>query len=180
MAGRFIAVVGPSGVGKDTVMEAMAARDRRIKLAKRVITRPEDAGGEDFNGVTRAEFAAMREGGAFVLSWEAHGLAYGIPRAVIQDMSDGKDVLANLSRAQLSVTQSLFPRLEVLSLTATEEVLCARLIARGREPRAQVQARLDRVSCPIPEGIKKHVIDNSGALDAAVSAALAALYPERS
>ena len=48
MTGRFIAVVGPSGVGKDSVMQGMAARDPRIVLARRVITRPSDAGGEDF------------------------------------------------------------------------------------------------------------------------------------
>ncbi|MEO0912102.1 MAG: hypothetical protein AAFY59_03810 [Pseudomonadota bacterium] len=40
MTGRFIAVVGPSGVGKDSVMAGMAARTGQLKLVRRVITRP--------------------------------------------------------------------------------------------------------------------------------------------
>ena len=56
MRGRFIAVIGPSGVGKDSVMEAMVAGNPKIVLARRVITRPSEAGGEAFDGVSEAEF----------------------------------------------------------------------------------------------------------------------------
>ncbi|MFC6760861.1 hypothetical protein ACFQFQ_17395 [Sulfitobacter porphyrae] len=38
-AGRFIAVVGPSGVGKDSVMAGMVARARDLVAVRRVITR---------------------------------------------------------------------------------------------------------------------------------------------
>ncbi|MGB0905008.1 MAG: phosphonate metabolism protein/1,5-bisphosphokinase (PRPP-forming) PhnN, partial [Mangrovicoccus sp.] len=39
MTGRFIAVVGPSGVGKDSVMAGLMERRPDLLLAKRVITR---------------------------------------------------------------------------------------------------------------------------------------------
>ena len=58
MTGRFIAIVGASGVGKDSVMAALAASDPRLRLVRRVITRPSAAGGEDFDGVTEDAFHA--------------------------------------------------------------------------------------------------------------------------
>jgi ribose 1,5-bisphosphokinase len=51
MTGRLIAIVGPSGVGKDSVMIALQKQDARIVLARGVITRPSETGCEDFEGV---------------------------------------------------------------------------------------------------------------------------------
>lgn len=177
MTGRFIAVVGPSGVGKDSVMQGMAARDPRVVLARRVITRPSDAGGEDFFGVALSEFQARLSAGEFALSWDAHGLHYAIPATVEAQLQDGRDVLANLSRAALIAAKGRFARFKVINLTAARDVLAARLVARGRETSAQIAGRLDRASAAFPEGIEAHHLDNSGPLDQAVQAALDHLYP---
>ena len=93
MTGRLFAVVGPSGAGKDTLMAAAAARVPALRLARRVITRPADAGGEDFDGVTEAAFQRRLAAGAFALHWQAHGLHYGIPAAIDQDLAAGRCVL---------------------------------------------------------------------------------------
>lgn len=179
MTGRFIAVVGPSGVGKDSVMEAMAARDPRLVRARRVITRPSDAGGEIFEAVTREEFQKRNAAGQFVLDWAAHGLLYAIPMSVKVPLRQGSDVLANLSRATLSLAKSRFSQFEVISLTADRDILAARLAARGRESVLQIATRLDRASDQLPEGIEACEIDNSGTLDQTVQTALDHLYPVR-
>ncbi|TYB86651.1 phosphonate metabolism protein/1,5-bisphosphokinase (PRPP-forming) PhnN [Oceaniovalibus sp. ACAM 378] len=179
MSGRFIAVVGPSGVGKDSVMQGIAARDPRIVLARRVITRPGDAGGEDFDGVTVAEFQALEDAHAFALSWEAHGLHYAIPAAIKTHLQDGRDVLANLSRAALILAKDRFARFEVINLTADHDVLAARLAARGRETDKQIAGRLDRAAARLPDGIEALHLDNSGPLEQTVQAALDRLYPVR-
>lgn len=177
MRGRFIAVVGPSGVGKDSVMQAMAARDPRIVLARRVITRPSDAVGEDFDGVTLAEFQSLKDAGAFALSWEAHGLHYAIPTALKAHLQDGRDVLANLSRAALIRAKARFARFDVINLTADRDVLAARLAARGRETSTQIARRLERAAARLPDGIEARPLDNSGPLEQTVQAALDRLYP---
>lgn len=177
--GRLIAVVGPSGVGKDSLMEALCAKRPDLVRVRRVVTRAPEAGGEDFEAISPALFAARAAGGDFALHWQAHGLSYGIPREVHQTLARGQDALANLSRAMLGQAARVFPGLHVLHVTARPEVLAARLAGRGREGRAEIARRLARPAPAFPAGLTVTEIDNSGPLERAVDAALSALYPER-
>lgn len=177
MTGRFIAIVGPSGVGKDSVMRALAARDARFVLARRIITRPADAGGEAFDSLTPAEFDARRAQGAFALHWPAHGLHYAIPAQVDDDLAAGRHVLANLSRAVLAQAHTRFTRCDVILLTADPETLATRLHDRGRETGDDIARRLKRADFALPDGISAHVVANTGALDQTVDRVLACLSP---
>jgi ribose 1,5-bisphosphokinase len=179
MSGRLVAVVGPSGVGKDTVIAALAARRAGLHAVRRVITRPAGRDAERHEPVSEAEFARREAAGEFALAWRAHGLAYAIPRAEIACLSEGRDALANLSRGALPAARARFPGLVVLQLTAPPEVLAARLAGRGRESEAQIAARLARADQSLPDGIEAVEIDNSGPVGQAADAALARLYPVR-
>ncbi|MBY6136123.1 phosphonate metabolism protein/1,5-bisphosphokinase (PRPP-forming) PhnN [Nocardioides marinus] len=178
--GPVIAVVGPSGVGKDSLMSALAVSGPGLRIMRRVITRAPEAGGEDYQPVSEPEFSALAENGVFALHWRAHGLHYGIPRDIETLREGAGGVLVNLSRAVLLEAQEVFGDLIVLSVTARPEVLAQRLIARGREDAQEVERRLARSGNPLPQGLARvHEIDNSGALSAAVQAALKALQPLR-
>lgn len=179
MSGRFFAVVGPSGVGKDTLMEAAAECVPGLHLVRRVITRPASAGGEDFEGVSEAVFEARVAEGAFALHWQAHGLRYGVPADVDAVLAEGRPVLCNLSRAVLPEAAERFEGMRVLHVTARPEVLAERLASRGRESAAEIAKRLDRAGFPLPAGLDVREIDNSGDLDAALAQMLAALQPVR-
>ncbi|MDE4133117.1 phosphonate metabolism protein/1,5-bisphosphokinase (PRPP-forming) PhnN [Phaeobacter sp. QD34_3] len=178
--GPVIAVVGPSGVGKDSLMGALRQADPGVHLMRRVITRAPEAGGEDYTPVTEAEFLDLAGKGAFALHWPAHGLHYGIPKEIESLRAGATAVLVNLSRGVLLEAQGAFDDFRVLSVTARPEVLAARLAARGREDAAEVQRRLARAGKPLPAGLAKvHEIDNSGDMGAAVMAARAAIQPVR-
>ncbi|GAB5445498.1 phosphonate metabolism protein/1,5-bisphosphokinase (PRPP-forming) PhnN [Gymnodinialimonas sp.] len=176
---RFIAVVGPSGAGKDSVMRGLCALRAEAVLARRVITRPPDPESEDFDSVSEAEFAERAARGAFALHWTAHGLSYGIPNSVHDALERGHDVLANLSRSTLAEAAQVFGNVVVLHITAPTKVLLHRVLQRGREAEDAVQQRLSRQAPKIPEGLPVIEIDNSHALEDSISAAVAALYPDR-
>ncbi|MFC2968576.1 phosphonate metabolism protein/1,5-bisphosphokinase (PRPP-forming) PhnN [Acidimangrovimonas pyrenivorans] len=179
MAGRLFAVVGPSGAGKDTLLAELRPARPDLHIARRVITRPEEAGGEPFEGVDEAEFLRRQAAGAFALHWQAHGLRYGIPASIDQALAEGRDVLFNGSRAMLGEAWELYPGLTAIHVTARTPVLAERLAARGRESKDEIARRLARSRYDIPYGVPIRVVENNGALEDAVAAFLRALQPER-
>ena len=180
LAGRLVGVVGPSGVGKDSVMAALAAACPDIGLVRRVVTRPAEAGGEEFESVSEAEFVLREAAGAFALNWDAHGLRYGIPATVEADLARGQTCFVNLSRSVLNEAQSRFAGFTVLHLTAPHEVLARRLAARGRESAEAIEGRLSRAGFALPEGLSDVVhVSNDGPLQDTVAQVLAVLQPER-
>ena len=82
--GLFVAIVGPSGVGKDALIRGVAGRlgeGDRVFAARRVVTRRADAF-EDHDTLAEDAFLAARAQGRFALAWSAHGLHYGVPREI--------------------------------------------------------------------------------------------------
>lgn len=172
----IFAVVGPSGAGKDTLLSGVLAARPDLRLVRRVITRPTEAGGEDFEGVTEAQFQSRIAQGAFALTWDAHGLRYGIPR---DQITGPNDVVFNGSRAALPQAVGVFPDLRVIVVTAPDAVLAARLAARGREPLADITARLSRAAFILPDGITASTVINDGTPAEGIARLLQALQPVR-
>ncbi|MGB0958984.1 MAG: phosphonate metabolism protein/1,5-bisphosphokinase (PRPP-forming) PhnN [Halocynthiibacter sp.] len=179
-AGRLIAVVGPSGVGKDSVMAGIIERCPGIMPVRRTITRAADLGGEDYEAVTLDAFSKTAEQGGFCVHWGAHGLFYGIPRQVLDDVAAGAQCLVNFSRGALLDAAALFPSMVVLHITADPATLAARLAARNRETADDIQKRLAQAIKPLPTDLDVITIANDGALGGTVDAAIAALQAERS
>jgi ribose 1,5-bisphosphokinase len=177
VTGRVFAVVGPSGVGKDTLLSGAVVASPRLHWARRSITRPETAGGEPFQGVTPDEFRAMQAAGRFCLHWQAHGLSYGIGAGEFAALDLGYDVLFNGSRAALPAALARFPGLIVLRISAPSQVLAERLFARGRETRAEIEARLARASYDLPEDLPVIDIANDASPGEGVARLLSALQP---
>lgn len=173
--GRLFVVVGPSGAGKDTLLAGAVAADQNLHWARRVITRPEVAGGEPFEGVSEAAFAARLARGDFALHWQAHGLHYGVPRAEIAALQEGRDVLVNGARGALAEALAAYPDLVILHITAPIPVLAARLTARGRETRQQIEARLRRADLGLPQGLPCLEIINDASPEEGISRLVQAL-----
>jgi thymidine phosphorylase len=164
-AGTFFLVVGASGVGKDTLLSGarlLLADNDRYVFARRVITRPADAGGEDHIAVTSDEFARQRAGGDFLAYWSANGLDYGLPVALGAELARGRHVVANGSRAAIADIAAKVANMVVVEIVAAPEAIARRLAARGREAPDAVAARLARVTPPFPQGIEVVRIDNDG------------------
>lgn len=140
-------VVGPSGAGKDTLMDAARAAladDRRVDFARRLITRPAMVGAEDHDSCSHAAFEAAVARGEMALDWRAHGLSYGIPKSALAGIAKGQVVVANISRGVIPAAEKLAGRVVVVNITAPDAVLARRLAARGRENEADIAARLAR------------------------------------
>jgi ribose 1,5-bisphosphokinase len=146
--GAIVAVVGPSGAGKDSVIDharRQFAGDQRFRFARRYITRPEDGVNEDHRAVDHAAFSELAASGRLALHWQAHGLFYGIPADTLTELEAGRIVIVNGSRAALPAFRDVYgDALRIVHVTAPKAVLAERLAARGRETAESVFKRLER------------------------------------
>lgn len=171
MTGRLIYLMGPSGSGKDSLLQAASEplQARGCRIARRVITRSAEAVGEDARAVSEVEFEQLLTIGSFALHWRANGLSYGIPREIDEWLAAGQDVLVNGSRAYLAEARERYPQLMPLLLTVAIPVLRERLLARGRESLEEIEARLSRNEQFLPaEQGEVLLLDNSGPLEQTV------------
>lgn len=176
--GRILYLVGPSGSGKDSLIDAAEPYLARlgVRRARRVITRSAEAKGEQATGVSREAFDAHVREGAFALHWQANGLAYGIPAHIDTWLAQGQSVLVNGSRAHQPEALRRYPDMVTLQLQVSQEVLRRRLETRGRESGEEIEQRLARSAAlqPLREGAV-YTLDNSGDLQSTVDALLALL-----
>ena len=177
-AGGLVAVVGPSGAGKDTLIRLAQQHfrdDPRVTFPRRVVTRPSGPH-EDHDTLSATGFADARAAGAFALDWDAHGLSYGVPMTVLDAVKAGGVAVVNLSRGALPAARARFPMVVTVYVTAPAEVLAARLAARGRAE--SVSDRLARAFVASPDPAHDIVIENVGPAEAA-AARLIAVIAER-
>lgn len=167
--GAFVAVVGPSGAGKDSVINYVRERlegRRDFVFPRRIITRDADRS-EDHDTLSLEAFAARKARGGFALDWEAHGLSYGLPASIDDDIAEGRIVVVNTSRALIMTLAERYANLLVVSVSAHPDVIAERLARRGREDAATIAKRLSRMQ--LEEGLRSDtiLIENSGPIEMA-------------
>ncbi len=144
--GRLILVVGPSGAGKDTLLNmarATLAGDRNIIFPKRIVTR-EASPAEDNRELDRESFREALAQDEFAVHWEAHGHCYALPRHIDDDIRAGCTVVVNVSRTVVEAMRRTYAEVVVVEVTAPPDVLAGRLAMRARSSDGAVELRLHR------------------------------------
>ena len=171
--GSLVLLVGPSGSGKDSLLDWARARledDPRILFVRRCITREKNDPNEDHDSMSVPQFQKAEMLGKFVISWGAHGLYYGLPATLLNHLETGGVAIANGSRKTIPVLREQFPRLQVINLTVQPEILAERLARRGRESAEEIERRLARTDKIRSESLFDEEtihLDNSGDLSIA-------------
>ncbi|MBV8838016.1 MAG: phosphonate metabolism protein/1,5-bisphosphokinase (PRPP-forming) PhnN [Alphaproteobacteria bacterium] len=174
--GHLVLVVGPSGAGKDTLLDllrAATADDAGIMVARRVVTRV-SSGAEAHDSVSDSAFDDAVAKGNFAIWWAAHGNKYAIPRAADDAIQAGRTVLCNVSRAVVAPSRERYARVTVALVTAPEEVLRQRLAARKRDSDGSLEKRVARIAAPESELRPDVIIMNVGTPEQAAAQLLKA------
>ena len=138
---------GPSGVGKDTVIDAWRAEDSRVQRVVAYTTRaprPGEVDGIDYNFRTVEEFLAMADRGEFLEFKEVHGNWYATPLKDMEQMlQDGKVAILKIDvQGALSVMDLRKDALTVFLLPPSSEELERRIRGRGTESQDIIERRL--------------------------------------
>ena len=142
-----IILSAPSGGGKTTIARALLQRRPDLGYSVSCTTRAPRNGeqnGRDYYFMSRAEFLAERERGAFAESAEVHGNLYGTLRSEVERvLASGRHVVMDIDPQGARQFIRAFPQtVTIFILPPSAEVLLDRLRARKTENTAELAARL--------------------------------------
>lgn len=164
MTGKLIWLVGPSGSGKDSLLEALRKQEHpQMLVAHRYITRPAGAGCENHVALSEHEFFTRAAQHLFALSWHANNLYYGVGMEIDLWLHAGLDVVVNGSRAHLPQAKARYGEsLLPVCLQVSPDILRQRLEQRGRENAREIAQRLERAARYTPQQCV--MLNNDGSL----------------
>ena len=143
----LIVVSGPSGVGKDSVVQRMKERGMLFHFVVTANTRPrreDEVHGKDYFFVSKEEFARMIEEDELIEYASVYSDYKGIPKQQVREaLASGKDVVIRLDVQGAETVRKLAPEALLIFLTTeSEEELVERLEARKTETSEELALRI--------------------------------------
>jgi guanylate kinase len=145
--GRVVVITGPSGVGKGTLIRTLRERLPELELSVSATTReprPGERDGVDYHFLSDAEFQRRVDAGAFVEHATYAGRRYGTVRSELQRRTAaGHPVVLEIEVQGARQVRAAMPEaVQVFVAPPSLQALRARLVGRGTDDPAEVQARL--------------------------------------
>lgn len=141
-------ISGPSGVGKDAVIQALRKRSipRDVHHVVTCTTRARRSGevdGVDYHFMTVERFGAMRAAGELLEASEVHGHWYGTPAdQVVGALAAGRDVMLKIDvQGARKIRRRIPQAVLIFILPPTPEDLEARLRTRATESADELALR---------------------------------------
>ena len=171
----LIVVSGPSGVGKDSVVQLMQERGMLFHFVVTANTRPkreDEVHGVDYFFVSKEEFARMIEEDELIEYASVYSDYKGIPKQQVREaLASGKDVIMRLDVQGAETVRKLMPEaLLIFITTESEDELVGRLKARKTETDDELALRIAtaRKELKRVEAFDYVVINHENKLDEAV------------
>lgn len=146
--GMLLLFSGPSGVGKDTVLDIVLNKDKNLQKSVSLTTREireNEVDGKDYHFISTEEFENMISQGQ-VLEFAKYGSnLYGTPKAPVDKwLSEGKTVILKIEVQGASKIKELYPdSVAIFILPPSMKELENRLRSRGTENEDDIKKRLD-------------------------------------
>lgn len=184
--GLLVVISGPSGAGKDAVIDALA-RDglqfTKVVTATTRAKRENEVPGKDYHFLTTEEFYRWRDAG-MLLEWAlVYGTPYGTPVAGVREaLRAGETVLLKIDVQGAAQIKAKAPNAVFIYLgPGSFEELKQRLTRRGTESNDAYRRRIDQareelLQLPHYEYL---VVNRQGQLDCAVEQVKSIILAER-
>ena len=183
----LVVISGPSGVGKDSVLQELKGANYPFYFVITATTRPRrpaERDGVDYHFVTVGEFAEMIEKNELLEHAVVYGDYKGIPKKHVREaLASGKDVIMRIDVQGAATIRRLVPNAVTIFLTAeSEEKLVRRLQERKTEAADQLKMRIVTARGELQRIVEFDyvVINHEDALNETVDQVLSIIKAEKS
>jgi guanylate kinase len=144
----LVVISGPSGVGKDTILQRLKERGLSMHFVVTATSREQresEVEGQDYFFVSKEQFEQMIEQGELIEHAVVYGEYKGIPKKHVSEaIASGKDVVMRLDVQGAETIRSLYPEALLIFLsTQDEQELIERLKQRRTESPDRLQLRIE-------------------------------------
>jgi guanylate kinase len=181
----LVVISGPSGVGKDSVIDQLKSHGLSFHFVVTATTRqprPEERDGVDYFFLSPDEFARMIENGELLEYALVYNDYKGIPKAQVQDALDsGKDVILRVDVQGAATVRRIAPEAVLIFITIEDEAdLIRRLTARRTETPEDLNLRIAMAHQEVRrvEEFDYVILNNEDRLEDAVDTILAIIRAE--
>ena len=145
--GRLFIIAGPSGSGKDTVLQELFKKCPELLFSISSVTRPMRVGeieGEKYNFISREQFESMIANNQLLEYNQFVGNYYGTPKAPVEAaINSGKDIIVEIDvNGAAQIRSKIKEAISVFIMPPSLEILKARLSRRGTETADVIEKRV--------------------------------------
>lgn len=182
--GKLFIVSGPSGSGKDTILQGVFKKHPEIKLSISSITRAMRAGeveGEKYHFISRDEFEELLKNDMLLEHNVFVGNYYGTPKAPVEEcLNAGGDMILEIDvNGAAQVREKMPEAISIFIMPPSFEVLKNRLSGRGTETEEVVEQRMTAALGEIARAKEYDYIVINDQLDVAIDDLLSIILSER-
>ncbi len=161
MKGLFVAISGPSGVGKGTIINLLKERIKSLVFVLSLTTRaprPGEKDGEQYHFVSREDFEAKMAAGEFLETAQVHDKDYyGVLKKPVEEaLSDGKVVVREVDVQGIANLKKVIPPDQLMTIFIKPEnldFLRNHIEKRSELPPEEIQRRLESVEKEMAEAV---------------------------
>jgi len=172
----LVVISGPSGVGKDSLLARLKAREGGYDFAVTATTRPQrpdEVDGRHYHFLTPQRFEEMVTAGELLENAVVYGERYGVPKAEVREaLARGQDIVVRTDVQGAATIKGAVPQAVTVFLApASIAELKERLRLRGADSEEQLRLRLAKARQELDAaGHFDHVVMNAeGKLEEAVA-----------
>jgi guanylate kinase len=146
---QIIVLSGPSGVGKDTIIQKLKVLSHHRHFVITATTRQPREGeehGKHYHFLSESEFQKMLQDGEFIECARVYDNWYGVPKEEVRcGLTEGEDVIIKVDIQGAATIKKLVPQAILIFITSpSHDELIRRLSERGTESDRELNVRIEK------------------------------------